>query len=501
MQNALDQAISQALAANDVPGATELLERLLAQVPGDSEARLVLASLYREAGRMRDAVLACDAVLAAEPDHADAWLQKAFTLSAGGSFDNASICYARATVLNPGLSEAWAGLSAITIVGGDHAAGRAQAERALAIDPGNLVAAAAIGQSALEDGDVEVARARLEAALAANGDPGSPRVTALSVLGDIYDKLGDADAAFAAYSASKQLFRSLFQQRFAGRTPAQIDLIDRTDRALRETDVRDWALPADAGLSDPGFARHVILAGYPRSGTTLVENILASADGVQAIEEMPTLVQSDERFLLPDDGMAALRALDADGARPFREAYWANVLRSVRGTGDLIVDMDPLKGMRLPIIARLFPDARLLLMRRDPREIVWSCYHTNFAMTSATYDYSDLMSTARHYDALMRLTEQCLERLPLNSHIVRYEALVTDFDGSTRALCDAIGLPWTSDLKRFDRTAKRRGVATASASQVRLGLYDGRRQWERYARYLEPVMPILAPWIERFGYR
>lgn len=498
MQSSLDNAIADALAAQDVPGATALLEQLLRQTPGDVEARLVLATLYREAGRLRDAVLACDAVIEAYPNHADAWLQKAFTLSAGASFDNARTCYARAAELDPRQAEAWAGLSAITVVRGEHEEGRAQAERALALDPGNLVAAAAIGQSAVEQKQAEHARARLERALAGNTEEGPPRVTALSVLGDMLEQLGDYDGAFAAYSASKRLFRSLFEQRFRDKTPAQIALIEQIDRSLRDLDVTNWALPADA---QPSFDRHVFLTGYPRSGTTLVENILASADGIVALEERPTLMHADERFLLPDDGMAALRALDQSGARPYRDAYWSMVMQSVSAPGgSMFVDMDPLKGMRLPIIARLFPEARVLLMRRDPREIVWSCYHTNFAMTAATYDYSDLASTARHYDALMRLTDQCVERLPLNTHVVRYESLVTDFDRATQALCGFLGMDWTADLKRFDRTAQRRGVATASATQVRQGLYDGRRQWEPYARYLEPVMPILAPWIERFGY-
>jgi hypothetical protein len=67
-------------------------------------------------------------------------------------------------------------------------------------------------------------------------------------------------------------------------------------------------------------------------------------------------------------------------------------------------------------------------------------------------------------------------------------------------MCEFAGLDWSEELRRFDRTAQRRGVATASAGQVRKGLYDGSGQWKPYARYLEPVLPILAPWIEKFGY-
>ena len=101
----------------------------------------------------------------------------------------------------------------------------------------------------------------------------------------------------------------------------------------------------------------------------------------------------------------------------------------------------------------------------------------------------------------MRLTEAATARLPLTVHVLDYHRLIGDFEQETRALCTFAGLPWSEDLRRFDRTAKARGVSTASAGQVRKGLYDGRRQWEAYAEQLAPVMPILAPWIEKFGYR
>jgi hypothetical protein len=184
-----------------------------------------------------------------------------------------------------------------------------------------------------------------------------------------------------------------------------------------------------------------------------------------------------------------------------RAAYWAKVAEAgLEVPGKTFVDMDPLKATRLPIIARLFPEARILIMRRDPRDVVWSCFRTNFALTNAAFDFTTLEGVARHYDAMMRVIELSRERLDLAFHEVRYETLVGDFDATTQALCDFAGLAWGESMRRFDRTARKRGVATASAGQVRKGLYDGRRQWEPYAQWLAPIMPILRPWIERFGY-
>ena len=168
--------------------------------------------------------------------------------------------------------------------------------------------------------------------------------------------------------------------------------------------------------------------------------------------------------------------------------------------GKLLVDMDPLKGIKLPLIARLFPEARIIFMLRDPREVVWSCFKTSFAPTAAAREFTTLEDTARHYDAIMRLTEASLGRFPLAVHRLRYDRLVNDFDGETKALCTFLDLKWTPAMRAFASVAERRGVATASVSQVRKGLYDGTGQWRKYAEHMKDVMPILLPWVKRFGF-
>ena len=83
---------------------------------------------------------------------------------------------------------------------------------------------------------------------------------------------------------------------------------------------------------------------------------------------------------------------------------------------------------------------------------------------------------------------------------MRYDRLVADFEPTVRAMAEFVGLEWTEDFRAFDKTAKTRGVRTASATQVRRGLYDGGGRWRRYREQLEPVLPILAPWVARFGF-
>jgi hypothetical protein len=222
---------------------------------------------------------------------------------------------------------------------------------------------------------------------------------------------------------------------------------------------------------------------------------------VVALEERDTLADTDEVLVRNDGTMPDLDVLDPGLVARLRASYWARV-RAMGGdvAGQTFVDMNPFNGIKLPVIARLFPEARILIMRRDPRDVVLSCYRINFTPSPAAWTFSDLEETARHYEALMGLVELCGERLPLAFHEVRYDRLVTDFETTVRAMADFVGLEWTEEFRRFDRTAQTRGVRTASATQVRRGLYDGRDQWRRYETELTPVLPILAPWVERFGF-
>jgi hypothetical protein len=229
--------------------------------------------------------------------------------------------------------------------------------------------------------------------------------------------------------------------------------------------------------------------------------VLASAPDVVALEERETLIDTDDILIGNDGTMPDLGALLPAEIERLRTAYWNRVV-SMAGdvAGKTFVDMNPFNGIKLPIIARLFPNARILIMRRDPRDIVLSCYRINFTPSTAAWAFSDLAETARHYDALMTLVESARERLPLACHEVRYDALVSDFEATVREFARFVGLPWTDDFRRFDRTAQTRGVRTASATQVRRGLFDGRGQWRRYAEQLGPVLPILAPWVSRYGF-
>jgi tetratricopeptide (TPR) repeat protein len=486
--------------AGDYAGAHRLLRQALALAPGDALVLGAIGAVLRKEGRLEQALAVLDQVVAVEPRHGAAWLERGYTLEALRSETAARDSYLRALAADPGLAPALGRLADADAQRGEASSARDLARRALALDPHDPAATFALGTLAIEARDGAEAERRL-ATLLATPIKGDDRTRALTLMGDALDRQGDTKAAFASYDAAQANFRTVYASVLA----------PSTDRPSHQSYIKTVTSQVAAAppLSQPPMpepvdgeaATHVFLLGYPRSGTTLVENVLASAPGVIALEERDTLADTDDVLIRNDGHMPDLDALTPEQVAALRAAYWQRV-RSYAGdvAGQHFVDMNPLGGIKLPIIARLFPQARVLLMRRDPRDIVLSCYRINFTPSPAAWAFSDLADAARHYGALMELTELCRERLPLAFHEVRYDRLVGDFEGTVRAMADFVGLEWTEDFRRFDRTAQTRGVQTASATQVRRGLYDGRGQWRRYADQLAPALPILAPWVERFDF-
>jgi hypothetical protein len=157
--------------------------------------------------------------------------------------------------------------------------------------------------------------------------------------------------------------------------------------------------------------------------------------------------------------------------------------------------------LKLPIIAKLFPGVKILFAQRDPRDVVLSCFRRPFQINAGMYQFVTLEGAVLFYDAIMQLFETYRRTLPLDVHVIRYESLVADFEGQTRAVCDFLGVDWREGLRDFADNAKDRQIRTPSAAQVREGLYaTGAGQWRRYEKHLEPILPILKPWIDRFGY-
>lgn len=476
-----------------------MLAQALSLSPGHPTILTEIAAVWRRSGNAEQALVILDAMVKAGLDHAPTWLERGHALSARNAWGKARDSYERAARLDPRSAPALAGMTDSAARMGDITAARAFGDRALRLDPANIVAANAVAAIEIEAREPERARVRLETLLdkVPMSDPGL--VETLSHLGDACHALGRHDEAFTHYSAAQANYRRMAMPKFGDERRGQTALIRHVHDQLDRLDPATW--PAGPLGEISGAAeRHVFLLGYPRSGTTMVENVLASAPGVVALEEKPTMIAT-EPLLASEAGIATLGELAPGTIDGLRAAYWRAVAeQGVDVSGKTFVDMNPIRGFSLPIIARLFPEARIVVMRRDPRDVVWSCFRRHFTLSATGFVFSDLESAARHYDALMSLTEACLDRMPVRARVAHYEELVVDFDRATRSLCDFVGMDWIPEMREFGRTALQRGVTTASLRQVRQGLFNGTGQWRPYADHLAPVLPILQPWVSRFRY-
>jgi hypothetical protein len=223
---------------------------------------------------------------------------------------------------------------------------------------------------------------------------------------------------------------------------------------------------------------------------------------VVTLEEQEALAEGVRRFLRePSDLTALARASEAD-LDAVRAAYWKDVRAAgCEPAGKVFIDRYPLNTLKLPLIARLFPDAKILFAVRDPRDVVWSCYRRRFQMSSPMYQFLTLDGAAAFYDATFAMKARLDEVLPLDQHVIRHEDLLADFEGEMRAICGFIGVEWREAMRDVAARTADRAIATPSTAQLARGLNsDGAGAWRRYAGPMGPALPILKPWIERFGY-
>ena len=332
----------------------------------------------------------------------------------------------------------------------------------------------------------------LELAQSSFAESLDPAAKALFI-GQVADRLGEVDTAFFAFEDMNRITATSPEaRRFDGSEHR------RFVEGLGETVTPQWA---SRWTSSPPVEQlgPAFLLGFLRSGTTLLDTILMGHEGTHVLEEEEMLAKVEGRA----GTLEALPTLGADQVRSLRRLYHdaAAAVRPVP-PGARIIDKNPLASLRGPLIHRLFPGAPVIFALRHPCDVVLSCFMQNFRVNQAMASFLDLTNAALFYDGVMSYWEKCRAILPLNVHTVRYEEMVEDVEGTVRPLLDFLGLDWDDRVLDHQKVAAERGyIRTPSYAQVTEGVYrraSGR--WTRYRHHLEPVLPILAPWAERFGY-
>jgi tetratricopeptide (TPR) repeat protein len=466
--------------------ASALLTRSLLVDPSNATTLTYLALVRLEQKQVADADIAVTRALTLAPEDSEALNAMGLVRFEQQNSDAALVHFRRAIALKPDLADAHNNIGNVLKENGQIAAACEAYERAIKLDPRQTAYYVNLADSRkFTEGDAHLAamedQARKAGSLTSTG-----RSRLNFALAKAYDDLGRYDEAFACMREGNALKRKALNYGEA-RTLESLDRIRATfDREL---------------LAKTGGFRSllpVFVVGMPRSGTTLVEQILASHPAVHGAGELSDfnwLVDqlpgtSGNAFRYPEDAAA----LTADQLHALGKAYVERQRRRAP-SAERVTDKMPANFLFLGLIHLALPDACIIHVVRDPRDTCLSCYSKLFAAEQDfTYDLGEL---GRYYRKYAELMAHWRNVLPAGRVLdVRYEDVVADLEGQSRRILSHCGLPWDDRGLAFHETE--RPIRTASATQVRQPIY-GRSvgRWRRYEEFLEPLLSALGPLAEK----
>lgn len=317
----------------------------------------------------------------------------------------------------------------------------------------------------------------------------------------LYDATSRYDEAWEAIERGKRIY---LERDSAARHAAEhvAERFAKMVQALTPRHLTDWRVGEANAVPSPV----ALLCGFPRSGTTLLEQVLDAHPGLVSMEEQDILAAEIFPHLSRDSFRAPVESLLDTWNDQERAAAAEDYLRLARHTIDapsdaLILDKNPALTLMIPVFLRLFPAAKILVALRDPRDVVVSCYLRYLPLNPVSVCFLTPERTARRYTADMQGWLRFRELLPDNWLEVRYEDTVADLERVARRAVDHLGLGWTDMIMSYRDRVGVKGVRSPTYEAVARPVYDrsiGR--WRNYARQIAPLQELLAPVAEALGY-
>lgn len=499
--------------------AEQIYRGILSRHPDNVSAMRLWARLGSRRGRYEDAEVLLRRAVEVAPDFHQAWADLASVQYEQQKLDAAAASARQLVKLDPRVPNGYLLLASAHASAGRHEDALGAFEDALAIAPRHVGALCGKGNVCRTIGDQDGAIAAFRASIEANPlhaeaywnlanlktfrfrdaevdamlallddarIPPEGQVQLHNALGLEFDGRGQYDRAFACFDRGNKLRR---ESEFYDRVEHE-EMVDATIEVFTARFLADGR---GRGNPDPA---PIFIVGLPRSGSTLIEQILSShplVDGTHELRELGMTVKSDQRLRGMPRYPKNLTNLDDGGFARLGDEYLRRT-RRYRGAGRFFTDKNPNNYVHAGLVHLILPNAKIIDARRHPLDSCFGSYKQLFAQ-GQPFSY-DLVELGEHYLQYQRLMAHWRDLLPGKVLDVCYEDVVADLEGQVRRLLDHCGLPWDERCLRFHETD--RAVKSASSEQVRRPIYSTSvHTWRHYEAHLGPLIEVLAPVLAR----
>ncbi|MFO0901291.1 MAG: sulfotransferase [Pirellulales bacterium] len=401
----------------------------------------------------------------------------------------------------------WAVLAVLYEQMGDFAAATAAIEACVAAAPRQAEPRLIEARLARRRGDL----VRAETLLGALASPQAPPLLATrawSELGLVRDQQGDYAGAAEAAERAKEIQRTQPQTaRLVAQSQRLNAAFERLYAGLDRAHIDAWRGAKLPPVPDCGGFAHLL--GFPRTGTTLLEQVLAAHPGMVDAPERPVFTQDIfPRMCRTSSGpplsLASFDGMPESDLVRLRERY-AVAHQSIQGeplAGRSLLDKNPNHTAHMASLLRLLPESRFVVALRDPRDVVVSAYLRFFSLTEFSAGFLTWRSTCEAYAREMGFWLQVRRLMEGNWLEVRYEDVVADLPGQAQRTVEFLGLSWAAEVLEYRRQTERKLVNSPSQAEVRQPVYrHAVGRWQRYAAQLAPHLAALRPYLEAFGYQ
>ena len=472
--------------------AVEAYQMALHIDPGFSQARHNLGEAFRTLGENQEAEDCFVKILETEPDNVDALNNFAVLRMADNHYDEALEPLRHAAALAPENIRVLTNL----LKSLEHMSLLAEASELVfkleAAGPVNARVKLIAARVERRTGRIAQAAGSLRGLLKKQLKPGI-HSQILFELGLVLDRTGNPDEAF-----------SVFTQANAMQPLEDVDPARYRSRVTRD---RNWFTAENLGVWEDSVGDDtpapVFLVGFPRSGTTLLEQILCAHPGIVSTGEASPLVRLRNYLHQQGNYPECLGTAEAEDIKKWQDLFadYCHDIIDEPHDGRVIIDKTPLNIAEMGLINRLLPNAKIVTALRDPRDVCLSCLMQNFQPDDALTHFNDLQSSVQLYVQIMEYWQHCRQNMALPWIEFRYEDLTRDFESCARRVLDFIDLPWSDDVKLYRDGILARPITTPGFRDMAIPMYThavGR--WLKYRQHLDLAYEPLESFTQDFGY-